>query len=175
MTGTRRVSPAYVPLFATPAGAGVRLGEALGLQWNDLNFADYTIHDGLAGTPKGGHGRTMAMSEQLSRLLRRLQMALPTRMKRHKWKTRPPWVFCTRSGKPIEPHNVRKVFRKCLKAAARLPKHFTPHGLRHTFASLLLQAGESPQYVQEQLGHASLTITTQVYGNGFPRSPCEAA
>jgi len=91
-------------------------------------------------------------------------------MKRHKWTTRPLWVFCTRSGKPIEPHNARKVFRKCLKAA-RLPKHFTPHGLRHTFASLLLQAGESPQYVQEQLGHASLKITTQVYGKWLPKKP----
>jgi hypothetical protein len=98
----------------------------------NLNLADCTIRvqrtmapDGQVGTPKVGHGRTVAMSEQLSRLLRRLQMGLPTRMKRHKWKTRPLWVFCTRSGKPIEPHNVRKVFRKCL-TAARFPKHFTP-------------------------------------------------
>ena len=45
-------------------------------------------------------------------------------------------------------------FRKCLKTA-KLPKHFSPHCRRHTFASLLLQAGESPQYVKEQLGHAS--------------------
>jgi Phage integrase family len=47
--------------------------------------------------------------------------------------------------------------RACLKAA-KLPKHFTPHCLRHTFASLLLQEGESAQYVQEQLGHALLTM-----------------
>jgi integrase len=177
MSATRRVSPAYVPLFAMLAGGGLRLGEALGLEWADLNFADNTIHvqrtlapDGQVGTPKVGHGRIVALSEQLSRLLRRLQMALPTRMKRHRWTTAPAWVFCTRSGKPIEAHNARKVFRKCVKAAG-LPKHHSPHSLRHTFASLLLQAGESPQYVQEQLGHASLTITTQVYGKWLPKRP----
>jgi integrase len=75
MTATKRVSPAYLPLFATLAGAGLRLGEALGLQWADLNIADSTIHvqrtmapDGQAGVPKSGHGRVVAMSEQLSRL-----------------------------------------------------------------------------------------------------------
>jgi integrase len=177
MTTTARVSPAYAPLFTVLAGAGLRLGEGLGLQWDDLNFADGTIRvqrtlapDGQVGSPKAGHGRVVAMSEQLSRVLRRLQMGLPTRMKRHKWKARPVWVFCTRSGKPIEPHNVRKLFRKCLKAA-ELPKHFTPHCLRHTFASLLLQAGESAQYVQQQLGHASITLTVDTYGKWLPTRP----
>jgi integrase len=65
---------------------------------------------------------------------------------------------------------VRKVFRKCLKAA-KLPRHVTPHCLRHTFASLLLQAGESAQYVQEQLGHASITLTVDTYGKWQPKTP----
>ena len=92
------------------------------------------------------------------------------RMKQYKWKTLPPWVFCTRSGKPLEPHNVRKVFRRVLKAA-ELPQHFTPHCLRHTFASLMLQAGESALYVQEQLGHASITLTVDTYGKWLPKRP----
>jgi len=66
---------------------------------------------------------------------------------------------------------VRKVFRKCLKAAEGLPQHFSPHCLRHTFASLLLQAGESVQYVQEQLGHASLTMTADIYGRWLRKKP----
>ena len=36
--------------------------------------------------------------------------------------------------------------------------------LRLTFASLLLQQGESPQYVQRQLGHSSITLTADLYG-----------
>jgi site-specific recombinase XerD len=81
------------------------------------------------------------MADPLVKILRRVQMGRAERMKQYKWKTLPPWVFCTRSGKPLEPHNVRKVFRRVLKAA-ELPLHFTPHCLRHTFASLMLQAGD---------------------------------
>jgi hypothetical protein len=35
----------------------------------------------------------------------------------------------------------------------------------------LLQAGESPQYVQEQLGHASITLTVDTYGKWLPKKP----
>jgi len=176
LKATAQEAPAYVPLFLTLARAGLRLGEALGLQWEDLHFAERKLRvqrtiarGGREGTPKTGHGRTVDMSPQLATTLLRLHMGRAERMKRHKWKTLPPWVFCTRSGRLLEPHNVRRVFRACLKAA-ELPGHFTPHGL-HTYASILLQEGESAQYVQEQLGHASLTITTQIYGKWLPKKP----
>jgi len=39
---------------------------------------------------------------------------------------------------------------------------------RHTFASLLLQQGESPAYVQRQLGHASIQLTVGTYGKWLP-------
>lgn len=42
------------------------------------------------------------------------------------------------------------------------------HDTRHTFASILLMAGESPQYVKEQLGHSSIKITVDVYGPFIP-------
>jgi site-specific recombinase XerD len=50
---------------------------------------------------------------------------------------------------------VRQVFARVVKAA-KLLRHHTPHSLGHTDASILLAAGESPQYVQEQLGRDSL-------------------
>jgi integrase len=43
-----------------------------------------------------------------------------------------------------------------------------PHTLRHTFASMLIQAGESLAYVKEQLGHSSITITVDTYGHLIP-------
>jgi hypothetical protein len=52
--------------------------------------------------------------------------------------------------------------------ATTLPRHFSPHSLRHTFASLLLQQGESPAYVQRQLGHASIQLTVDTYGKWLP-------
>jgi integrase len=60
-----------------------------------------------------------------------------------------------------------KAFKRVLKDAA-LPGHFSPHCLRHSYASLLLQAGESPAYVQRQLGHASIQLTVDTYGRWLP-------
>jgi integrase len=42
------------------------------------------------------------------------------------------------------------------------------HDLRHTFASLLLQNGESPVYVKEQMGHSSIQVTVDLYGHLIP-------
>ena len=44
-----------------------------------------------------------------------------------------------------------------------------PHALRHTYASLLIEGGESLKYVQEQLGHHSPAFTLAVYGHLIPR------
>ena len=77
------------------------------------------------------------------------------------------WIFCSEAGTPLDPANVDKAFKRVLKRAG-LPLHFSPHGLRHTFASLLLQQGESPAYVQRQLGHASIQLPVDTYGRWLP-------
>ena len=42
------------------------------------------------------------------------------------------------------------------------------HSVRHTYASRLIANGENLKYVQEQLGHASITITCDTYGHLIP-------
>jgi integrase len=44
------------------------------------------------------------------------------------------------------------------------------HALRHTFASLAIQAGEHPKAIQAALGHASWSITMNVYGHLMPNA-----
>ena len=41
------------------------------------------------------------------------------------------------------------------------------HALRHTYASVLINQGESIKYVSRQLGHASIQITADLYGHLF--------
>ena len=58
------------------------------------------------------------------------------------------------------------VFYKLLEKAELRRVRF--HDLRHTFASLLLQNGESPVYVKEQMGHSSIQVTVDIYGHLIP-------
>jgi len=71
------------------------------------------------------------------------------------------------TGARLMANNIRRAFLRTLKKA-ELSLHFTPHCLRHTFASLLLQQGESPAYVQRMLGHSSIRLTVDLYGKWLP-------
>jgi len=107
------------------------------------------------------------LSGQTLDVLRRLQVKRAAETLRRGWGERPPWLFPNEVGAPLDASKTRKIFARILKAA-ELPGHFTPHSLRHTFASLLLQGGESPAYVQRQLGHASIQLTVDTYGRWLP-------
>jgi integrase len=85
------------------------------------------------------------------------------------WKDVPELVFCTEAGEHLDTDNLRKrVFYKCLEKAGLRRIRF--HDLRHTYASLLLAEKESPAYVQQQLGHASIQLTVDTYGHLVPGS-----
>jgi len=71
-----------------------------------------------------------------------------------------------RGGTQIDPSNLRKLFNRLLTDAKMRRVRF--HDLRHTFASLLLQNGESPAYVKEQMGHSSIQLTVDIYGHLVP-------
>ncbi|MFQ5945839.1 MAG: tyrosine-type recombinase/integrase, partial [Anaerolineae bacterium] len=164
----------FYALLVLLARTGLRLGEALALRWEDVDFSAREIRvvrtlstRGQIDIPKSGHGRTVDMSQHLARTLHRLQLERKTETLRRGWPEMPPWVFCSEAGGPLIAWKVEKAFKQVLKAAG-LPLHFTPHGLRHTYASLLLQQGESPVYVQRQLGHASIKLTVDLYGRWLP-------
>jgi len=160
-------------LFLVLARTGLRLGEALGLQWGDLDLparaarVERTWSGERIGTPKSGAARTIDLSRDACGALRRLRVERKQETLRHGWREIPPWVFCTEQGKPLNVGKVRRAFRRALKAA-KLPGHFTPHSLRHSFASQLLQAGVSPAYVQRQLGHTDIRLTVNLYGRWLP-------
>jgi integrase len=79
------------------------------------------------------------------------------------------WVFPTPEGGVRAQHVFRRfVWTKILKQAGL--RYRKPHTLRHTYASLLIQAGEPLTYVQQQLGHHSAAFTLAVYGHFIPRA-----
>jgi integrase len=161
-------------LFLCFARTGLRGGEARGLQWPDVDFQGRKLHvqrafsDDRLDTPKSGHGRVVDVSRELAEVLRRLLHDRKAETLKRGWPELPPWVFCTPEGQPLPRPVIARAFASALRAAG-LPAHFTPHGLRHTFASLLLEQGEAVQYVQEQLGHKSITLTVDTYGRWLPK------
>jgi len=109
----------------------------------------------------------MDMSLELTQSLRNLQTERQLEATVNKWQETPAWVFCNEAGNHLDPDNVRKrVFYKVLKKAGI--RHLRIHDLRHTFASLLLQQGESLVYVKEQMGHSSIQVTVDLYGHLIP-------
>jgi integrase len=173
LAAAAQITPGYYPLFVTLAGTGIRLGEALALQWDDVSLdrrdirVERAMSRGRIETPKAGHGRTVDISQRLTHMLDQLEQQRAAQMLEREWQKMPPWVFCTRAGTPMDESKVRRAMRKVLIEAG-LPRHFSPHGLRHTYASLMLQQGESLIYVQRQLGHASINLTADTYGKWLP-------
>jgi integrase len=79
------------------------------------------------------------------------------------------WVFRNRDSEPLDGDNLRRrVFHPALTKAKL--REVLIHELRHTFASLLIQQGESLAYVRDQLGHSSIQVTVDVYGHLVPGS-----
>jgi site-specific recombinase XerD len=72
-------------------------------------------------------------------------------------------VFCLADGTPVDPRNFARSFKQILKRAG-LPQ-MRVHDMRHTFATLMLELGESPKTVQTMLGHSRVAITLDSYSH----------
>lgn len=70
-------------------------------------------------------------------------------------------VFCTEHGKPIEPRNFFRLHSQILEKASLPYVRF--HDLRHTFATIILQEGENPDYLRVLLGHSKTSTTLDLY------------
>ncbi len=164
--------PESRPLVLTLARTGMRIGEASALAWEDVDLARgfLLVRRGYSkrrmSTPKSGKGRCVDMSQQLRATLAEYQNSR-TIQATVDGKTLSPWVFGGLDGKPMDYEGwTRRVWTPLLTLAGLRLRG--PHQFRHTYASLLLMAGESPAYVQRQLGHASIKMTVDLYGHWIP-------
>lgn len=175
LTTFKKHFPDDYPIALLFARTGLRIGEVFALKWGDIDFVERTItvsrtrDQGDVDTPKNAKERTVDMSPDLTQTLTAYKAWMKEKAMRKGWGALPEWICVSEKGKPLNISSWRYgVFKKaCEKAGLRA---FRIHDLRHTFASMLLMAGENPAYVQQQLGHSSLRMTLDIYGHYIPKT-----
>ncbi len=173
--------PKHYCLFLLLARTGMRIGEALGLKWGDIDFNGrfIEIKRSLVGNmkwserldktskPKNGKTRRVDMSLQLKAALnahliesRRKGFALGLG-------DLPEFVFSNSVGRSIDASTWRRrVFKKALQKAGL--RDIRIHDLRHSYATIRISKGDSIEDVSNQLGHYSPKITWDVYYHWRP-------
>lgn len=159
-----QVTPQLWEYFWTLYQAGMRPGEGLAMRWDHVNLEDrrlvidQTYSNGRLGPTKNGQSRTIDLSRALVTVL------AARRDRRRDEKLPSPWVFPS----PLNPDMpwgswaTRIHFDRVLEAA-KLPRHFRPHALRHSWTTLLLERRVPLAYLSRALGHASISITHDLY------------
>jgi integrase len=149
-------------LYVLAITTGMRSGELLGLQWEDVNLqagivqVRRSIFNGRIEAPKSASGnRNIRLTGTSIRALREHERTGE-------------WVFSSQAGTSISVHNLHNRSWKPLLVRAELPHTTRFHDLRHTCATLLLTKGVHPKIVQEMLGHSSITITLDTYSHVLP-------
>jgi integrase len=165
-------------------GTGARRGELLGLRWRevDLDAGHITISRGLSfveGVPrllgtKTSRRRVVSIGASVIDALRRHEEQ--QRAKREAatdWQDRWGLVFTQADGAPIDPLAVTKEFRALVRSAP-VPV-IRLQDVRHAHASILLGEGVPIPAVSRRLGHATVSMTLDVYSHVLPGMDAEAA
>ena len=181
LSATRDYCPEYYPLFLVALRSGLREGEILGLRWGDIQFGkddgdpnrfilvQRRWYRGAFSTPKASKSRRVDMSKEVRRvLLERRDCAMLKAFANGHENLADQLLFP--GGDEGHPISVRTLMEKYFQPALERAglRRFRFHDLRHTFGSLLIHSGAPLPYVSEQMGHASIQITADIYVHLLP-------
>lgn len=173
-------------LVVVAVSTGVRLGEALGLQWHDIDLERRQLSINKSLQRGSGHGqvlletktrrsrRTLVLPVKTTEALRavRVQQDQQRRAAGSAWHASD-FVFTSSTGQPLDQRNVLRMFRRVLRTA-QLPR-MRFHDLRHSCASLLLAQHIPARVVMETLGHSRISVTMDTYTHVMPALMHDAA
>ena len=161
----RHASSGYRAVVTVLAYSGLRLSEALGLRWEDIDLVEGELHvrGQLSRWPKNGlprivppktaaSVRVVPLFPDVERVLMK-QLAAESRAGRGRESD---LVFCSRTGGPLEQRNVARRGVEASAKAAGLG-HVTPHDLRRSFCSLAGRRGIDPVEAAQMTGHSLAT------------------
>jgi integrase len=172
-------------LYSVALTMGLRQGEALGLQWQDvdLDLGYLRVSKQLQRiegrlqlvAPKTARSRrSLAMPATIVSGLRehRIRQDAERKLANERW-TEAGFVFAGPEGKPLDGSAISKEFHRVLQRAGLAQRRF--HDLRHSCATLLLVQGVSPRVVMDVLGHSQIGPRMNTYAHVIPELRREAA
>ncbi len=180
-------APKYYTLYALALCTGMRLGELVGLRWQDVDFSKRVIHvtgtlsilsakgsKPYRGTPKTKTSyRDIPMTKEAHEILKweRKEQLRVKMQQGEKWKPLEgleDLVFLSQTGKPQVHSNIEHANRRIMEQIEKDGKEISPftfHSLRHTFATRAIENGMNPQTLKAILGHSSLSMTMDLYSH----------
>jgi integrase len=183
-------------LYIAALALGLRMGEALGLRWQDVDLdrRTLTVNRILERIGRGRRGNKLLPGSKLllvepktdrSRRTVNLPDAAVRALKAHRVRqlqerlaAGSAWhdqglVFPTTKGTPCEPRDLHVRFKRLLVKAGLPDIRF--HDLRHSAASLMLAQGIPLRSIQDILGHGSIAMTANLYAHVGEQLKREAA
>lgn len=141
---------------------GMRRGEILGLQWDDIDFAAKMIH--IRHNAVLGRYKT-SVSDMLKTNAGRRSVPLSTELEKYlqeqQTRSKSKYVLCLRNNKVMTLSSFRSMWKLIER---ELPEHhITAHLLRHTYITRLFEAGLDVKEIQYLAGHSTTDMTLRVY------------
>jgi integrase len=189
-------------VFLLGMALGLRMGEATGVLWSDLDITTsaLTLRHQVAPDVQADGGKCICgqrcgrgalvddlKSSSSQRMLRLPDVLIPAlrrqaqrveHMRELRARKGLDWlehglVFPTASGRPMQPARVRTWLAALSQGAGLPPCRF--HDLRHAWGSLMKSVGVSDEDLSQALGHASPQVTRSVYLHALPDSASRVA
>ena len=162
-------------LFRLLAFSGMRKGEALALEWKDIDFnqSTVTVNKTLA---RGENNKLIIQSPKTKTSFRTVSVDPGTMQLLKEWRKEQATDFLKLGFNTMNPSqviftNYKNDYMQLASVTNRInkiiKKHdlkvITTHGLRHTHCSILFEAGVPIQEVKERLGHSDIQTTLNIY------------
>ncbi len=145
-------------LFLMLFDAGLRRGEARGIQVRDCHIGDREI----VVRGKGGKHRVVPMTKRLEQRLSEWFLLDALKPTDHLWPTRPGGYYVQRR-KPMGDTSFITWYSRCIEATG--VRYRNPHVTRHSFATRWLRRGGRLETLSRAMGHASIRTTADLYAH----------
>ena len=162
-------------MFLLDLATGLRRGELMALQWDDLNFKTGVLNVNKQVYDVRGELQVSAPKTKNSIRKIVLPPAVVDVLREYKKSVDSRWMFPSpvKEDCPLTPGVVRRRLQLILEHAEC--KHVRFHDLRHTYAVNAIRAGDDIKTIQGNLGHSSAAFTLDRYGHFTERMKADSA